>query len=137
MTPLLEFTVPGKPMAKQRVRVTRTGHAFTPERTMNYEALVMQCCSAAMNGVAPYEGALRVSVDSYLPVPKSWSKAKQMDAILGAIRPTTKPDGDNLAKAITDAGNRVVWVDDSQIVSLHVDKWYSETPHTKIVVDRA
>lgn len=137
MTPLLEFTVPGKPMAKQRVRVTRTGHAFTPERTMNYEALVMQCCSAAMNGAAPYEGALRVSVDSYLPVPQSWSKTKQMDAILGAIRPTTKPDGDNLAKAITDAGNRVVWVDDSQIVSLHVDKWYSETPHTKIVVDRA
>ena len=34
-----EFTVPGEPKGKGRVRVTRTGHAYTPKDTEIYENL--------------------------------------------------------------------------------------------------
>jgi Holliday junction resolvase RusA-like endonuclease len=36
----------------------------------------------------------------------------------------TKPDVDNLAKAILDALNGVAYEDDSQVYSLEVQKWY-------------
>ena len=51
------------------------------------------------------------------PIPKSWSK-RQDAALAGTERPTTKPDADNVAKAIADACNGVVWVDDAQVVEL-------------------
>jgi len=133
---LLEFTVPGKPMAKQRVRVTHTGHAYTPEKTLNYEALVMQCCVTAMEkagGFKPCEGALTVHMTLFLPIARSWSKEMQLDALLGTLRPIRRPDADNYAKML-DALNNVAWVDDSQIVGLLVQKWYSETPHMRIAI---
>lgn len=39
--------------------------------------------------------------------------------------PTTKPDIDNYIKAIFDSANKILWNDDSQVVSLIVRKNYS------------
>ena len=39
--------------------------------------------------------------------------------------PVKKPDWDNVAKAITDSLNGIVYVDDAQIVSVYVSKRYS------------
>lgn len=44
----------------------------------------------------------------------------------GEIRPTKKPDTDNIAKAICDALNGVAYRDDAQICCLTVQKQYSE-----------
>jgi Holliday junction resolvase RusA-like endonuclease len=45
----------------------------------------------------------------------------------GKIRPTGKPDLDNIAK-ILDGLNMVVWVDDSRIVDLSLSKYYDDRP---------
>ena len=42
------------------------------------------------------------------------------------IRPTTKPDADNIAKAVLDSLNAVAYPDDKQICDLHITKYYAE-----------
>ena len=49
------------------------------------------------------------------------------------LRPTTKPDWDNIAKVI-DALNHVVWADDASVVDGLVRKFYGETPELVIQV---
>ena len=48
------------------------------------------------------------------------------------IRPTKKPDLDNVAKLILDSLNNVAYKDDSQIVMLKVEKFYGEIPRMEI-----
>jgi Holliday junction resolvase RusA-like endonuclease len=61
---------------------------------------------------------------AFLPVPGSWPKSKKAKALAGIITPTVKPDADNLAKSVCDALNGVAWVDDKQVIKLHVFKAY-------------
>ncbi len=68
-----------------------------------------------------------------MPIPASFSKRKRLDAIERRLRPTTKPDWDNIAKTI-DALNKVVWPDDAAVVDAVVRKFYSEKPALVIVV---
>lgn len=55
----------------------------------------------------------------------------------GQIRPTKKPDSDNILKAVADALNQVAYRDDKQIVDTQVRKFYSETPRTVISIRKA
>ena len=68
------------------------------------------------------------------PIPKSTSKKKHQLMAIGAIQHTKKPDADNVAKAICDALNKIAYVDDSQIVSLEVNKYYSDVPRAEITI---
>ena len=68
-----------------------------------------------------------------MPIPKSWSKTKQQDALMHRVRPTTKPDADNVLKQL-DALNEVCWRDDSQIVEATVRKFYSDRPRLVITI---
>jgi Holliday junction resolvase RusA-like endonuclease len=130
----VEFTLAGKPMAKGRVRFTRTGHAFTPEKTVAYEGQLAFAAQTAMNGTAPTDKALLVDLGIYMPVAASWPKHKVASAIVGSLRPTGRPDLDNFAKML-DALNHIVWIDDSQIVTLIVQKWYSTNPRMMVTVN--
>lgn len=130
---MIEIVLAGKPMAKERVRVTRQGHAFTPQRTVNYEARLAWAAQEAMGGRPPLEGPLRVVMDVLLPIPKSRSKKWKAAALAGAVRPVKKPDSDNFAK-VMDSLNLIAWVDDSQIVDLRVRKFYSDAPAMRIQI---
>ena len=131
---IVQFTVTGRPLAKGRVRFTKTGHAFTPDRTVGFEGKLALAAQAAMNGQPPAEGPVAVTLEVLLPIAASWSKKKREAAVLGQIRPTGRPDLDNFAKML-DALNLVVWNDDAQIVELVVFKRYSEAPQLAITVD--
>ena len=112
------------PVAKARPRVTMRGgkpRAYTPKKSADYEAAVAAACDAE----APLEGALRMHVNLYLPIPASWSKQKTIDAACGKILPTSRPDLDNYCKAIMDGLNGVAYEDDSQVVDLRVVKQYA------------
>lgn len=129
--------LPGVPVGKGRPRFVRaTGHAFTPAKTRSYESMLQGVAIEAMRGIAPLEGALQVKVEAYFPVPQSWSKSKRSAALLGATRPTKKPDADNLLKVL-DALNEVVFHDDSQIVDGSVVKHYSDQPRLVIRIREA
>jgi Holliday junction resolvase RusA-like endonuclease len=136
----ITFTVPGAPVGKGRPRVGKVGgfaRLYTPEKTVNYESLVKMAAHEAMGGRDLVLGAVAVRLDVCCPVPASWSGKKQERAIRDEIRPTTKPDIDNVTKAIFDAMNGVVWKDDSQVVSATVEKTYSHSPRVVVSVTEA
>lgn len=127
----IAFTVPGEPQGKGRARVgTIAGHArmFTPQKTVAYENLIALAARDAMGRTLPLEGACIVEVDAVFSVPKSWSKKRRAEALAGVIRPTKKPDGDNVLKAVCDGMNGIAWLDDSQAVDQRVRKLYGERP---------
>jgi Holliday junction resolvase RusA-like endonuclease len=108
--------------------VRRTGIAFTPAHVRKYEDAARFAAHVAMNGREPIAGAVRLEMVVELAIPPSWSKKKHAAALLGELRPTSRPDIDNYLKSICDALNTIVVVDDSQIVELVARKRFSERP---------
>lgn len=134
---MIAFIVPGIPVAKGRARAfVRNGHIAhcTPERTSRYENLVRLSAHKEMKGRPLFSGACQIEIGLYMPVPSSWSNKKRTAALSGEIRPTAKPDCDNVLKCINDALNGVVWVDDKQVVDVRVEKRYSTTPQAIVIV---
>lgn len=141
----LHFSVEGDPVGKGRARsVTRRSKIrgsyiahVTPEKTRTYEAKVKTAAIEAMQGREIMGGPLFMSLCIYMPVPTSWSKKKRDAALIGEVMPITKPDASNVLKAVEDAMNGVVYIDDSQITDLHVRKRYSAAPRVDIIISPA
>lgn len=102
----ISFTVPGPPKGKARVRTVRTkgGRTFsyTPDGTVLYENLIKTCYY--QTGVHPFgaDEELRATIIAYYPIAKSTSKKKRQQMLAGLVRPTKKPDLDNVIKSILD-----------------------------------
>ena len=139
MSRKIEFFVPGTPVGKGRPRAARRGAGvvmFTPEKTAGYEALVAAAASNAMRAEAGplFTGPLEAVLEMRIPIPASWSKAHKAAALAGTELPTSKPDIDNVAKAILDACNGVVFRDDAQVVMLVATKAFSDEPGVLVVI---
>ena len=134
---MIIFVVPGRPQPKERPRVTRSGYSFTPPRTKEYEALVIE--QAKKSGTLPQspieETPLKMIIWCYMPIPTSWSRKKQELAIQGKLLPAKRPDIDNLGKIVMDALNGVAYKDDAQIVQLVINKIYSDEPRLDVLID--
>ncbi len=127
------FEVIGQPQGKQRARVTIRGgfaKAYTPEKTASYENLIMLSFVTALHGnKTPFwECPLEIKIKAFYAIPKSFSKKKQQAAIDSQIRPTTKPDIDNVVKCVCDALNKVAYKDDTQVIRLSAEKYYGDEP---------
>lgn len=140
MTPprVLSFVVLGDPVGKGRPRFARVGkkavRAYTPAATKSYETHVALLARAGLGRRGPLQGPLEVRIEASCPVPASWSRVKRRRAIEARMRPTTKPDIDNLAKAVLDALNGTAWRDDAQVVELACSKRYGAIPSVHVVV---
>jgi Holliday junction resolvase RusA-like endonuclease len=135
----VSFLVPGKPQGKGRPRAVARGkfvRMYTPEKTASYESTGALAASQAMAGQTLIAGPVEVVMRLVLPIPMSWSNRKKDHALDGIIMPTTKPDADNVIKAIFDAINGVVWHDDTQVVDLQVRKRYGITPGVNVIVSQ-
>lgn len=130
---MLDFTVPGEPVAKARPRFTRSGFAYPDKKTDRYENLVRLAYVEKYPDRKPAEGPIRVVITAFFPILKSWSKKKQAAATGEQIPKVTKPDLDNLVK-ILDGLNKVAWIDDAQIYEIEARKTYSERPRMEIQI---
>ena len=140
MTAPLVFTVPGAPHGKGRARVSRVGgfaRLYTPPATVAYEGLIAHAAQQAMAGRPMFDGPVGVLLLIDCPVPASWSKRKQAQALAGEIRPTTKPDVDNVEKAVFDGLNGIAWRDDVQVVDVVKRKAYAATPGVDVQIRTA
>lgn len=134
-TEIVTIELRGEPRGKGRPRfrvVTPAGrpnfvNTYTDAATRDYENALRWAAKAAMRSREKLDGPLLVRVIARMSVPQSWPAKKQSDAFAGRIRPTCKPDCDNILKVI-DALNDIVWTDDSQVVSAFVSKVYSADP---------
>ena len=139
MTEPLVFSMSGAPRGKGRPRATvRKGssHAttYTDPKTRAYEQSVAAIARKAMKGRPPLEGALSVSLRFRLALPKSMSK-RERAAILAGERPYFgRTDTDNMAKAVLDGCNAIVWLDDVQITRLFALKEAAEAPGVDVKV---
>ena len=135
----ITFTVPGAPTGKGRPKIVKIGgfsRMATPQKTVAYEGLVAHAAQQAMAGAPLLEGAAGVNIFIDAPIPASWSAKKQRMAMAGEVLPTTKPDADNVVKAIFDGLNGVLWRDDVLVVDLRVRKRYAAVPCVRVEVWR-
>ena len=136
----MSFTVPGVPVGKGRPRAFRMGKGVrmhTPDKTARYENLVAMAAKQAMAGRSLIEGSVQIDLTLVTTPPASWSKKRRAAALAGETRPNTKPDIDNVLKAICDAINGIVFVDDKQVCDATARKRFGETPGAHVTIQEA
>ncbi|HXH79542.1 RusA family crossover junction endodeoxyribonuclease [Nocardioides sp.] len=116
---VVAFTVDGEPQAWQRVRYNpRSGRMFNSDALKAAEAAVAWEYKrvAAIHGLdLPYAGEVALIVRAY--------SAK-----------TRAPDLDNVVKLVSDALNKVAWVDDHQVKRILATMATDPTPRTVVEI---
>ena len=133
----IHFKVEGDPRGKGRPRFGRFGkftRVYTDKQTQDYEALIKFFAAQAMGSTDLLETPVSVFLYVRLPIPQSYPKKRREACLSGAERPCKKPDIDNIAKTYLDAMNGVIFVDDTQVIDLHVKKLYSEKAGVDVMV---
>lgn len=136
----VSFTIPGEPKGKGRPRFAKVGNytkAYTPKDTAVYENLVrLEYQNEVGDWMFPDDAILDMRIVAYYGIPKSTSKKKREQMLTGMIRPSKKPDMDNVVKIIADSLNRLAYRDDTQIVDCQVRKFYSEVPRVTVRISQ-
>lgn len=109
---MINFAVEIEPIPQPRPRFGR-GKIFEPARVSKYKLAVKAAATAAMKGAIPFSSAVKAKI-------KLFRKFKATSRRFG--------DADNLAKAILDACNGIIFSDDAQITKLTVEKIQSAVP---------
>jgi Holliday junction resolvase RusA-like endonuclease len=136
MTFQLIFSVYGNPVPKKRARVTRSGHAYTPKESLEYEKEVAMMAKSAMGGSEPLKTPVAAYIYINYAVPPSYTEKRRKACLNHSERPTKANLGDidNVAKQVLDAMNEIVYEDDRQVVSLHVTKKYDTIASVHVCV---
>ena len=129
----ITFTVPGRPVPKARPRVYR-GKAHTPASTLAFEKSVRVLALAELRGRGVIDGAVKVAIQAQYAVPKSYSKAKALQAIRGEIRPRGG-DIDNIAKSVLDGLQDAAFKDDASVAKLFAGKCFGHADQTIVTVE--
>ena len=134
MPSIVSFTVPGEARGKARPRVTRGGqHTYTPDPGSWAESVTAAAVAAREDpSVAEWKGPVELGIYVDRQMPQSWSKVKRAKA-LGRVC-LTKPDSVNVAAAIMDALNHVLYFDDAQVYRLIVNQTWGLSHLTLIRV---
>lgn len=135
----IEFNVSGEPRGKERHRTGRYG-TYTPSKTVKYEKEIQKAFRSKwlFPRTIPFctKEPLTVHIYAYYKIPKSETKKAKFEMVCNKIKPTKKPDVDNIAKIVMDALNGVAWKDDAQVVNLHVYKVYvPDEPYIHVILE--
>ena len=137
---MIEFKVEGKAVPQPRPRVVRMRNgqtrAYNSEKSVVYKRIVKAAALSEMNKqrLTMTDRPLAMRLTFVFSPPKSYTKKKLEAVKRGELRYTKKPDLDNLAKAILDACNNTVYKDDSQIITLSINKEYGHTDHVAVEI---
>lgn len=137
MTFMVTYMVEGNPVGKQRPRFSRRGKfvsTYTPTKTRDYESIIKDAAKQAMGSSEPLETPVTVAIYITVPIPQSYSKKRTEACLSGSERPIKKPDIDNIAKCFLDAMNEIVYLDDTQVLTLHVTKVYGTVGMVEVMV---
>jgi Holliday junction resolvase RusA-like endonuclease len=136
MSAAIYFVVPGAPYGKGRPRASSRGgfvRLYTPAATVAYEGEIARLAEIARADWPVMATPMSLRVIAHHPIPVSWPKKKQQAALAGDLIPG-KPDLDNVAKAVLDALNGVIYEDDKQVIRLVAEKRYSFEPRVEVYV---
>ena len=114
------FWVEGDPQGEPRPRATVVGgkpRMYVPVNP--WRKAVAQVAKESAPRLM--EGPLAVRIACYFKRPKRLMRRRDPE---GPVLHIAKPDSDNLAKAVLDALNGVLYYDDCQVAELVVRKYY-------------
>lgn len=134
---LIEFEIKGKVKAKQSFKIGRNGFKYISPDVVEYSNFVKLSFISKYpdwNIEALKDKPLKMNIDVFMLIPASYSKEKKTKALENKLRPIVKPDCDNIAKNINDSLNGILYPDDKQIVSLTVNKFYSDSEYVKVTL---
>ncbi len=127
--PDVSIKVPLMIVAKERARVVvqkgKKARAFTPDRTVRFEADFALACSSKMPK-KPWAGPVRMETTIFIP-----HSTKTGPCI-------SKPDVDNCLKSIMDSVKGRAYVDDCQVWRETTEKLWSPEPliHLRMWFDK-
>lgn len=127
----VRFNIQGSVVAKQRPRLGKGGHVYTPSKTKVYEEI---CKLSYGNRYYFEEEYISIKILFKFEVPKSYSKKKKQEALEGKIRPS-KADIDNYIKSILDALNKVAYKDDRAVCSIYAEKIFADKSETIVEIE--
>lgn len=118
----ISFVVKGEPIAMPRPRFAN-GRAYNDKghAVQAWKQQVNLACRLAFAGLEPMQGPVMLSVTFIMPRPKKMCRAH---APAGRVYHTSKPDTDNLIKAVKDAMTGVAYDDDAQVCCEWSVKFY-------------
>jgi Holliday junction resolvase RusA-like endonuclease len=129
----MKFTIPIEPVGQMRARSRIGGGVYKNPQQKTAEQRLL-AFAVQHKPEQPLDGPLEVHIDAYMPIPKSMSKKDRVLIEAGWLRPTKKPDADNIAKHLLDCFNEIFWTDDKNIVCLSVRKFYSDAPRWEVEI---
>lgn len=149
----VKFTVLGEPTGKgrpqtkviyseKRFKNKKTGKVrntlvnnVTPKKTVIYENEVKEVYRLQCDNYRFPDGAmLDMRIIAYYRIPKSQTKRNKELMKKQLLRPTKKPDMDNVVKIIADSLNQIAYRDDTQIVDCQCRKFYSDNPRVEVTI---
>lgn len=133
---MLKFVVYGKPEPKQSTYFGN-GRAYGKPKAKAYAKNVQLAFRQKYKSDVcyPVNMPLIVRIKVFVPIPESKSKKWKQQAEEGKIRPTIRPDVDNCLKNLNDSLNGLAYVDDKQIVSETIEKFYSSEPRVEVEIE--
>ena len=133
------FTVPGKPQGKARARTgynpkTKQVMSHTPDKTVLYENFIKTCYMQVTDKSFDNGQPLSKSIVACFEPIKSISKKQRELMLQNKVRPTKKPDIDNIIKAVLDALNGIAYKDDTQVVQVMAQKKYADKAFVEVAI---
>ena len=128
------FEVPVFPRGQGRPRIGNR-RAFKDRKDVLNEMKIREAFDRKYPDWKPVGEPVSVYIRASYEAPKSWTKKnKTILWIREHIWKTSKPDIDNICKAVFDAMNGAVWKDDAQVIRLSAAKFYhiSEGPQLSV-----
>ena len=129
MTKYIKIT--GPVYSQKRHRHTNRGFVYDPS-AKDKKKVIPQIVNQFME--KPFDNAVLLEMNFYIQRPKShWNKYSLKSS--APKYKTTKPDLDNHCKFYMDCMNKVVYLDDSQVIELSAKKIYNDKESfTEIVI---
>ena len=121
----MTFDIPIDAVPQGRPRFYK-GRTYDPPASKQFKKDIALLVNS-LDDSAFFTGKIKVRIDIF----RAATKFKK------GVTSRRYGDIDNLAKAILDGVNGVLWNDDSQISELHVTKNLADTPHITLSIEEA
>jgi len=123
---MIDIVFHGTPIGKSRPRFGRTKIGgvvtYTPQKTRDYERALKSFAQVAMIGKTMLEGPVKVTITAYFShkTKTGWH--------------VSRPDLDNIIKAVLDALNEIVFDDDAAVCEIVASKKYDNEERIEVQV---
>ena len=133
----IQFIVTGTPKAQPRPKAFSRGgftRVYDPGTAEGWKCAIAEAAKPVIP-IEPLHGPLKMDLQFWMPRLKSHFKSNGATKDNAPTYHVTKPDYDNLEKAVSDTLTRLkFWDDDSQVCVWSGSKKYSNAPGVTVTI---